>query len=93
MRYNSPVARQRQNIKPHTTMDITKETFELMEGTIIPQDVCDLAREILTEFEWVFITRDNGEWSAHTGIGIQRHYAHDHVKIRLFAKQFRKKKA
>lgn len=68
----------------------TKEMFEFIESQdVIPADVCTLAREFLTEYDCVYLVRDNKEWRASTGIGIQRHYAPDHLKITLLAKDFR----
>ena len=72
-------------------MDITKEQFEFLEANGgIPSKICEEARELLTMFDRVHMTRANGEWRVTVGLGIRRHYAADHITLRLFRKSLMK---
>lgn len=68
----------------------TKEMFEFIESQgAIPADVCTLAREFLTEYDKVYIVRENKQWSVTTGSCIRRYYPRNYMRITLFAKDFR----
>lgn len=68
----------------------TKEMFEFIESQgAIPAKVCADAREFLTEYDKVYLVRENYRWSVTTGSCIRRCYPRDYMRITLFAKDFR----